>query len=263
MKRGGPSLRPLWIIVLIVSILLNLMAVWGIFYYTRHGGSPLSDLKRLLTRTGSPPRASLPYAEANAELLERIARGEADPDRIVFLGASITQRWDFARDLPEFTILNRGVGGQFVPAILARFQRDVLDLTPRAVIIKFCSINIRPSIAPRVLEDGMKMMCDLADAHGIEPVLCTIIPVAKPAARIGDFDVRDSLSGFNDWVREFAKERGYRLLDLDVAIADENGLLPRSCAADPVHLNDEGYRILSEAIRPVLADLVGQQPTPK
>lgn len=249
-------MRPVWIVVLTISVLLNVVALWGVLHYTRYAGSPLSDLKRLIHRSGSPARATLPYAEQNAEVLERIARGEADPDRIVFLGASITQRWDFERHLPEFTILNRGMGGQFVPDILSRYRRDVLDLSPRAVILKLCSINVRPSIEPRVLRDGMTMMCDLAVAHGIEPIVCTIVPVGRPAARIGDFDVVASLRDFNDWARDYAEQREFFLIDLDRAIADENGFLPREYSVDPVHLDEDGYRILSDAVRSVLREVV-------
>lgn len=251
-------MRSFWMLVLAGSLLLNILAVWGFFTFVRYGGSPLGDLKRLVVRSGDAAPRALPYARANEELLRGIARGDAPSPRIVFLGASITQHWDFERELPHLTIVNRGVGGELASDLLARFQRDVIDLSPRAVVLKLCSINVRPGLEARTLEDAVNMMCDLALAHGIEPVLCTMVPVAKPDARIGDFDVAGRLMQFNDWIRGVAEDRGLRLVDLADAIADEKGLLPREFAADPIHPNADGYRILTGAVRPVLESLVAQ-----
>jgi len=240
-------------LLLLGSILLNILAMWGFFTYVKYGGSPLGDLKRKLTGTTEQVARRLPYADQNTELLTRISNGSADPNRIVFFGASITQRWDFERALnPRYHLVNRGVGGQLVPGLLARFKRDVLDLKPRGVIIKFCSINIRPHQPLSILQDGLTMMADQAHTYGIVPIVATIIPAGKPEARIGDFSVADSLMLFNEWLRGFAAERGYPLVDFAAAIQDDDGLLPRECSVDPVHLNDKGYLILEEALGPVL-----------
>lgn len=249
-------MRYFWILVLAGSLLLNIVAIWAFFNYVKYGGSPLGDIKRKLTGTTKQVAPRVPYALENAELLAQIERGEADSSRVVFLGASITQRWDFQKHLPEFPIINRGVGGQLVPGILARFKRDVLELEPKAVIIKFCSINVRPQMPNKVLEDGMTMLAQMANSNSIVPIVSTIIPSGKPEARIGDFSVADSLAKFNDWVREFAQANDYYLIDFAAAIGDENGLLPRDCSVDPVHLNDKGYQIVSDAIRPVLHEVL-------
>jgi lysophospholipase L1-like esterase len=170
----------------------------------------------------------------------------------VFFGASITGRWDLERDFPEITPINRGVGNQLAPAMLARFKRDVIELEPDAVVIKFCSINVRPNLPNTVLEDVMTMMVDLARLHRITPIVCTIIPAGKPEAKIGDFSVADTLQAFNRWVRQYAKDNDIALIDYATAIQDENGFLPRDCSVDPVHVNDKGYEILTGAARPVL-----------
>ncbi|HOP08130.1 MAG TPA: GDSL-type esterase/lipase family protein [candidate division Zixibacteria bacterium] len=248
-----------WKLVLLGSIIINIIAVWGYFSYVKYGGNPLGEIKRKLTGQTHVSAPGVPYAEENAALKEAIADGSAVADRVVFLGASITQRWDLKKYLPEFPIINRGVGGQLVPQILTRFNRDVLELQPKAVIIKFCSINIRPELSLKTLEDGMTMMSELAEARGITPIISTIIPAGKPEAHIGDFSVVDSLGKFNDWARQYAKEKGYPLLDFAAAIADEDGFLPRDCSVDAVHLNDKGYEILSEAARPVLRRVLGYE----
>ena len=253
-------MKYIWTIVIIGSLALNVVAMWGFWHYIRFGGSPLGELKRKLTGTTRQSSPGLPYADENAALKREIENGTAAPNRIVFFGASITQRWDFDRALrPEFNIINRGVGGELVPSLLVRFKRDVLDLKPTAVIIKFCSINIRPQQPLSLLQDAMTMLTQLAEANGITPIVATIIPAGKPEAHIGDFNVADSLRRFNDWARSFAAERGYPLVDFAAAIQDNQGFLPRDCSVDAVHVNDKGYRILEDALRPVLRQVMASR----
>ncbi|HUV30016.1 MAG TPA: GDSL-type esterase/lipase family protein [Acidobacteriota bacterium] len=253
-------MQNLWKIILVGSILLNLVAIWGFFHFIRYGGSPLGELKRRLTGTTKQTGPSIPYAEENERIKKRLEAGETDSTRVVFFGASITARWDLERDFPRVSILNRGVGGQLVPQMLARFKRDVVDLRPRAVVIKFCSINIRPQLPLAVLKDGMEMMTQLARANDITPVVSTIIPAGKPEAHIGDFSAADSLRAFNTWVRQYAEVNSLYLIDFAAAIEDDDGFLPRDCSTDPVHVNERGYTILAAAARPVIYRAAGLSP---
>ncbi len=250
-------MQHIWKIILIGSIILNIIAIWGFFHYIRYGGSPLGEIKRLLTGTTKQMTVKIPYADENARIREKIAKGEIDSTAVVFFGASITKRWDLQSAFPKVHMINRGVGGQLVPQMLSRFYRDVIELQPKAVVIKFCSINIRPYLPLKVLEDGMTMMTELAQEHNIQPIVSTIIPAGKPEAHIGNFSVIDSLKKFNNWVRIYADEHNLPLIDFAKAIQDDEGFLPRSCSTDPVHVNEKGYGILAEAARPVIYEVVG------
>lgn len=248
-----------WIlkIMLVGSILLNILAIWGFFSYVKYGGNPLGDLKRKLTggdKVG-PPRTL--WAEEYAAIQKEIAEGKTDSLRVVFFGASITNRWDLQASFPEIHAVNRGMGGQLAPQFLPRFKRDVIDLKPRAVMIKFCSINMRPEMSQQTLKDAMTMLCQLATANNIIAIPATIIPAAKAEARISDYSVVDSLREFNSWLRQYAADNKLPLIDFAKAIQDENGFLPRECSVDPVHVNERGYEILTEAARPVLHQVLG------
>ncbi len=250
-------MQTIWKIILVISIILNLVAVWGFFHYIRYGGSPLGELKRMFAGAAKQKAPKLSYAEENASLMEDMRRGELDSLRVVFLGASITRRWDLEKYFPEIHPINRSIGGQLVFDMLPRFKRDVLDLKPRAVVIKFCSINIRPRMPLSVLKDGMAMMVQLSLANDVIPIVSTIIPAGKPEAHIGDFSVVDTLAEFNFWVRDYARENGIALIDYAAAIQDEHGFLPRECSVDPVHLNEKGYDIIAGAARPVIYEVMG------
>ena len=172
-------MQNLWKILLVVSVLINLVAIWGFYHYVRYGGSPLGELKRRLTGTVKQAGPRLSYADENQRIIEEMGRGVIPANRVVFFGASITRRWNLPQHFPEFHMINRGVGGQLVPDMMTRFKRDVLDLRPDAVIIKFCSINIRPHLPLTRLQDAMAMMVQMT------PPTTTIIPAAVAIPFVG------------------------------------------------------------------------------
>ena len=247
------------IVILIGSLAINILAIWGFFHYIKYGGSPLGELKRRLTGSTRQQPAAVPFVEDNARLMAEDAAGKHDSLRVVFHGASITRRWDLAKYFPEIHAVNRGGGGNLLPDMLVRFKRDVIDLKPRATVIKLCSTNFRPWISSSSLMDGVIMMTELAKDHGIAPVIATVIPAGKPEAHIGDFSVADSLSKFNDWLRQYSVDNSLPLIDLAKAIQDEEGFLPRDCSTDPVHVNEKGYEILAGAARPILNAVVSSK----
>jgi len=243
-------------IVLVLSIVLNLIALWALFHYVMYGGSPLGEIKRKLFGSSKTKTITIPYENENNTIKKEAAEGKIDSLRVVFYGASITHNWNLGKYFPEIHPLNRGVGG-FVPDLLTKYKSNVLDLRPRAVVIKLCAINIRPQIPMSVLKDGLDMMVGLARAYDIIPITTTIIPSAKPAAHIGDFSVIDSLKSYNEWVREYSVKNNLGIIDYATAIQDENGFLPRKYAKDPVHINEEGYKVLSNTARPIIYDIIG------
>ena len=62
----------------------------------------------------------------------RQPHGAAAP--IVLLGASFAAGWQLP-PIAGHQVINRGVGGQETPQLLARFDHDVIAAKPRAVIL--------------------------------------------------------------------------------------------------------------------------------
>lgn len=71
--------------------------------------------------------------------------------------------------------------------------------------------------------------------------LCTAPPVNPDLAGSEVFTVENCLA-VNGIIRQLAEERGYGVLDVYGLFADEEGVLPRECTGDGIHLTVEGYR---------------------
>src|SRR5690606_13297288 len=117
------------------------------------------------------------FIEAN----EKLGPARTCDDRVVFMGNSITQGW--IETVPEFfsedkQYINRGISGQTTPQMLLRFRQDVLNLWPKVVVILAGVNDIAGNTGPSSLEmidDNIHSMTVLAQAHGIQLVLCSVL----------------------------------------------------------------------------------------
>lgn len=193
------------------------------------------------------------FQEANA----KVSRTEIDPDRVVFMGNSITIGWlnarpSFFKDKPY---INRGISGQTTPQMLIRFRQDVIDLKPKVVVILAGTNDIAGNTGPSTIEmivDNIKNMVQLAQANNIKVVLSSTLPVydypwkpgLQPAQKIIDL---------NSQLMKYAKESGHVYLDYFTAMADERNGLPKKYAEDEVHPTIEGYKVMEPLVEAAIS----------
>jgi lysophospholipase L1-like esterase len=192
------------------------------------------------------------YAEANATLKAEAAR----PD-VVFMGNSITDGWPGRH--PAFfadnNYVGRGIGGQVTAQMLARFRADVLDLGPRVVVILAGTNDIAQNqgfVSPENIAGNIISMAQLAEANGIEAVICSILPVAEYPWRKEITEVPAKIRGINAMLREWAEANGCVYVDYFTPMADERGGLSALHAHDGVHPTSEGYDAMEAIVKPVL-----------
>jgi lysophospholipase L1-like esterase len=181
----------------------------------------------------------------------------ADENRVVFLGDSITELW--AQKDPKFfhpkLYLNRGISGQTTPQMLLRFRQDVIDLQPRVVVIlagiNDIAGNTGPS-TPKMIQDNLMSMAQLAKANGIKVVLASITPAdhfywnsgIKPAHKI---------AVLNAWIKEYAAKSGFIYLDYYSLMADPSGAMKQELTNDGVHPNANGYAVMEPLVEEAIA----------
>ena len=71
------------------------------------------------------------YRAENQELKKQ----PSDPNRVLFMGDSITDFWRLAEYFPGKPYVNRGISGQTTPQMLVRMYPDVIDLKPAAMVV--------------------------------------------------------------------------------------------------------------------------------
>lgn len=198
---------------------------------------------------------------------------------VVVLGNSITDghgsgtnkqdRWtdDLARRLQanagtkEVAVLNEGIGGNCIlhgclgPTALNRFNRDVINQPNVRWLIILEGINdiggsrgdkAAAIVADRLI-DSYKWMITVAHAHGIKVYGATMTPFGgsfydTPAHRAAWKKV-------NEWIRNSG--RFDAVIDFAAAMSDPANpehLIPKGDFGDHLHPNEEGYRMMAQAV---------------
>jgi len=96
--------------------------------------------------------------------------------RVVFIGDSITARWDLDGYFGK-GFINKGVESQSAEEIAARFQMDVVSLKPDIVVILAGTNDVRSEGDLLLAHASVAAMVQMARANGIRPVVCAIPPV--------------------------------------------------------------------------------------
>lgn len=189
---------------------------------------------------------------------EKLAPARTCDNRVVFMGNSITQGW--ISQVPEFfaeekQYINRGIGGQTTPQMLLRFRQDVLNLWPKVVVILAGTNDIAGNTGPSTLEmieDNIKSMTELAHSHGIQVVLCSVLPAYEYGWREG-IEPAGKIIELNRRIKEYAAQKGAVYCDFHSAMTDERGGLPEELSGDGVHPNKAGYDIMQPIVENAIA----------
>lgn len=200
------------------------------------------------------------YAERNRTL--RAPR--VSERRVVFLGDSITDRWDLARSFPGRPYVNRGIGSQVTSQLVLRFHQDVVALQA-AVVVVLAGVNDVQGFlqqgSDEEIEANWETLGDLADRHGIAAVFGSLLPVNGDTH--GAVDVlreRDParLRRLNNWLQAFCVRRGYVYADYYTAMVDQRGLMRRELTDDGIHPLRAGYALMATVADAAIGEALSQ-----
>lgn len=177
-------------------------------------------------------------------------------DRVIFIGDSITDFWDnegFGFFFSEKSYINRGISGQNTPQMLARFQQDVIDLKPKAVVILGGTNDIYSgSITLEQTSANIASMAEQAKANGIKVIISSVLPVSDTVPREnGSFFINTDLRplnkilAMNKWLKSYALQNGHVYLDYFSVMADKKGFIKDGLTMDGLHPNAKGYAIMN------------------
>jgi hypothetical protein len=169
---------------------------------------------------------------------------------VVFVGASITENWDFGRYFS---------GYDFSKVIHYDWDKtaawdQVQAAHPDVVVVKECAAYFYSEGGTPLdeFENSIRGMVERIRAYGAIPVLCTTVPVDVGYGGCTQAQL-DDLRAFNDWLRSYCSSQSIVLLDYCQRIADAQGQLPAAYHdGDGLHPNSAGYDVLSPLVIPAL-----------
>ena len=216
-----------------------------------------AEMKTRLDRAEARLKDWPALARYSEENLKTVPASMDGPRRVVFMGDSITDSWDdpkYGGFFPGKSYINRGISGQTTPQMLIRFRPDVIELTPKVVVILAGTNDIAGNTGPTTLdaiEDNLSSMAELATAHGIRVVFASVLPVSDYEMRDGKQIVQTTrrppgqILELNKWIKDYAAKHHHTYLDYFSAMVDDKGFLKNELSDDGLHPNAQGYVVMA------------------
>ena len=195
------------------------------------------------------------------------AARKADQGKIVFTGDSIIGGWKLEKDFAGKPVANRGIGGDVTRGLLFRFQEDVLDLHPKAIVMEIGSNDITADASVADVIANYNLLLDMAQkANPDMPIIIMAmtphgIPTGAKAPNEGLKKYLEKVNARLPLVnKELAKipaaRKNVTYVDTYSPFVKADGSLNDSLFNDDkVHPTDAGHSKLAEVVTKALTDL--------
>jgi lysophospholipase L1-like esterase len=189
--------------------------------------------------------------EAEISAFEKKDRENPPPQgEIVFAGSSTMRMWKTADSFPDLKVINCGFGGSQMADSVKYADRIILPYKPRIVVVYAGSNDMASGKTPeQVLEDWKALAKKIHDAL---PKTRVLFIATKPTIR--RWAMIDRQKKLNELVAEHVKsDKRLGIIETGAAFLGPDGK-PREdlLLKDGLHLNPDGYKILTALVRPYL-----------
>ncbi len=203
------------------------------------------------------------YHENNRQI--KAQANEINSQMVIFLGNSITEQWEKLH--PEFFAENgyigRGISGQTSYQMLLRFREDVINLSPKVVIINAGTNDIAENNHPYsedITLGNIISMCELAKINNIKVILSSITPCGFYIWRKDITDAPEKIINLNRRIAEYAKENNILFADyfsaMAVAEGDKKGWMRDELTKDGCHPTLAGYAVMEPIIQQAINSVI-------
>lgn len=171
---------------------------------------------------------------------------------ILFVGSSSIVFWDLKAAFPDLPVLNRGFGGSQVSDVITFFDRVVTPYQPKTIV--FYSGDNDLDVGAKTPEQV------IADYK----TFFTKVREKLPEAKIINFPIKPSVKRWHLYEKQkivnaavadyLAQDKNALNIDYTARMLKDDGTPnPELLRPDGLHMNEKGYAIWNELLRPHLA----------
>jgi len=182
---------------------------------------------------------------------------------VLFTGSSTIRYWDtLERDLAPFPVVNRGFGGSMLHQVVHYMDDIVLPYHPVSIFLYAGENDIsgllvtRKHSAEEVFESFQEFCARAHEPLPDTPIYYLSIKPPKQRRKYWP-----EMQRANQLIEEYCdSDPRLHYIDIVPALQDDTGAVRAELfRRDGIHLNDEGYEVLTEVIRPFVEEACAEQ----
>lgn len=173
-------------------------------------------------------------------------------DKIIFLGDSITHRYDLKKYYDNKNIINQGIEGNTTEDVLERLQTGVYDYNAKKVILLIGTNDIGDQEDPI---ENIKLIINKIKSHdnSIEIIVESIYPINNTKNSKIKKDVvgtrnNEKIKETNKKIKEICKEKNITYVNVYDELTDKNGNLKLEYTVEGLHISDDGYKKITNVL---------------
>lgn len=169
--------------------------------------------------------------------------------KILFLGDSITEGFDLKHYFPSLNVINKGIYGDNTDGVLARLDKDVIELNPDVIFILIGTNDFACGKSNRMLIANLEKILTLLTSNLKHTTIyySSILPVRSLDNR-NNTDIKE----VNKEMQTFCTGIGVQYFDLFSYFLNSNSELAEIFSEDGLHLTKEGYNKWAKLLTPVV-----------
>ena len=177
-------------------------------------------------------------------------------ENIVFLGDSITHRYDLDKYYSKHNVVNSGEEGNKTDDILDDMYNRVYRYNPSKVILLIGTNQLERDDSQKIIDDILKIIDNIHKNRSIAKVYVeSIYPVNSDVANSpAKNKSNEEISEINKVLKEKASENDYIYIDIYSDLLDQDSHLTYDYTTDGLHLSVSGYDVITKKIKKYVED---------
>lgn len=186
---------------------------------------------------------------------KEISKLQSQYANYLFLGDSITYYYDLNSYYKDLPVINSGISGDTTEDILNDLTNRAYVYNPSKVFLLIGTNDLNDDIGVDEVVSNIKAI--ITDINKNEPqaeiYVESIYPVNYNTNRrmVGSRNNEDIMK-INNSIKEYCNNNSYTYIDIYDLLSDEDGNLKEEYSGDGLHLNGDGYNVVTDALKKYL-----------